>query len=431
VKFKTLFFAFQSSFMFCSSFGAQPDAPREPISALSKMQTRAEQGDSQSQYLLGLLFLTGEGFPKDMARALHWLELSAGQGHSFAQNIVGMLYDPIWFGIKGKKGIALAEKFYRSSAAQNNSSAISNLSEMRKRGYISEVELVTPSPNGMLSSVLQRALPLEPTALARAEGASAQSVTPGAEFLEGRESAASIHSKFGGSIAEIIGDAQYGSGSVVGELKVQNGDSSLHYNNKPEGALVEFFTEIVNSKKLKEPFKQVLKTSTKYLVISTNAHVAEQNTKIIVGLGSDSQGNSIEKANAEGVCFSTGEFDDLALLIVPLTEKIEKLNLRKFFLPEVAAVPPGTRVFTFANPRQLSRTISQGIVSANRTEGIQFDASISTGSSGGALLSEKGDLLGTIVGYIGGSADQNLNFAIPAGALVQMLEGNQLECELF
>jgi S1-C subfamily serine protease len=321
--------------------------------------------------------------------------------------------------MKGSKGIALAEKYYRSSAAQNNQSAIHNLLVMRKLGYLKETDLVTPTANGMLSSVLERALPLEPASLRATGGFAAQETQPGSEFLEGKESVASLHSRFAGSVAEIIGDVQYGSGTIVGEMKIHSGSGALFYNNKPEGSLVEFFAES----------KQNVRSDFEYLIVATNAHVAEENTSLKIGLGADIQGSSVLKADVHGVCFSDTEDEDLALLFVPQTESVKKLNLRKFFLPPVSIVPAGTRVFTLANPRQLPRTISQGIVSANRPEGIQFDASISTGSSGGALLTEKGELVGTIVGYIGSAGDQNLNFAIPSSKLVRMLEGNNIQCE--
>src|SRR5207253_2388717 len=58
----------------------------------------------------------------------------------------------------------------------------------------------------------------------------------------------------------------------------------------------------------------------------------------------------------------------------------------------------GQIVYAIGNPKGLSNTISEGIVSALRSapneEVIQHTAAISTGSSGGALVDSSGEFLG-------------------------------------
>jgi TPR repeat protein len=79
----------------------------------------------------------------------------------------------------------------------------------------------------------------------------------------------------------------------------------------------------------------------------------------------------------------------------------------------------GERVFAIGNPRGLEQSISEGIVSGNRElDGIpwiQHSAPISPGSSGGALISASGELLG--INSRTRKESQNLNFAVPAAAL--------------
>ena len=78
----------------------------------------------------------------------------------------------------------------------------------------------------------------------------------------------------------------------------------------------------------------------------------------------------------------------------------------------------GEPVYTLGNPEFYDFTFSSGIITAvreqteyNNCKQIQFDASISHGSSGGALLNSNGELIGiTSSSYEKG---QNLNFAIP------------------
>ena len=76
----------------------------------------------------------------------------------------------------------------------------------------------------------------------------------------------------------------------------------------------------------------------------------------------------------------------------------------------------GARVYAIGNPKGLTNTLSEGIISGYRQEKavshIQTTAAISEGSSGGPLMSDTGKVLGvTTWTRLGG---QNLNFAVPS-----------------
>ncbi len=79
----------------------------------------------------------------------------------------------------------------------------------------------------------------------------------------------------------------------------------------------------------------------------------------------------------------------------------------------------GERVYAIGNPRGFEQTISEGIISGNRefddSSWIQHSAPISPGSSGGALVSAHGELLGINSSFMADS--QNINFAVPAPTL--------------
>ena len=74
----------------------------------------------------------------------------------------------------------------------------------------------------------------------------------------------------------------------------------------------------------------------------------------------------------------------------------------------------GETVFTVGNPEMMRSSLAEGIVSGVRevdgTRLVQTTAPISHGSSGGALVDSKGNLLGITSGFLEGG--QNLNFAI-------------------
>lgn len=75
----------------------------------------------------------------------------------------------------------------------------------------------------------------------------------------------------------------------------------------------------------------------------------------------------------------------------------------------------GEQIYTIGSPYGLSNTITEGIISnpdrkANGVKLIQISAPISSGSSGGALLNTKGEVIGVTSSAI--AQAQNLNFAV-------------------
>jgi hypothetical protein len=76
----------------------------------------------------------------------------------------------------------------------------------------------------------------------------------------------------------------------------------------------------------------------------------------------------------------------------------------------------GSRVYALGSPKGLELTLSDGIISSYRNEDIQITAPISPGSSGGALLSDNGALLGITTFKVAGG--ENLNFAIDIHAIL-------------
>jgi tetratricopeptide (TPR) repeat protein len=94
------------------------------------------------------------------------------------------------------------------------------------------------------------------------------------------------------------------------------------------------------------------------------------------------------------------------------------------FLALSAVAPsPGETVFAIGNPEGLEKSISAGIVAANREiDGrslIQITAPISHGSSGGPVLNSAGEVIGVSVGML--QEGQNLNFAIPIAKVKALL----------
>jgi hypothetical protein len=165
---------------------------------------------------------------------------------------------------------------------------------------------------------------------------------------------------------------------------------------------------------MEDNFKQPLSLGSGFIIgdgrVVTNLHVIE-GTKF----GSVFISGSSTKHKIEGY-FSIDKQNDLAILSVPtLTGKSIQLASIN---PEV-----GEKIYAIGNPKGLSGTISEGIVSGIRDlenkKLIQITAPISPGSSGGPVFNNKGEVIGVAVGTL--TSGQNLNFAIPFSILKSLI----------
>jgi TPR repeat protein len=83
-------------------------------------RAKAEQGDTRSQYILGLMYMGGRGVTKDNALAVEWFRKAADKGDPFGQNSLGRMYE---YGMGVAQDYAAALDWYRKSIAQGNAGA--------------------------------------------------------------------------------------------------------------------------------------------------------------------------------------------------------------------------------------------------------------------------------------------------------------------
>jgi len=149
-------------------------------------------------------------------------------------------------------------------------------------------------------------------------------------------------------------------------------------------------------------------------IVATNFHVAKETTEGYAKIYG--QDKLYEILGVVG----TDEKNDLALL------KIKGIKGKALKLNTDDSIAIGDEVFAVGNPKGLEGTFSQGIISSIRKTGkfnlLQITASISAGSSGGAVLNDNGEVIGVAVGAI--ESAQSLNFAIPV-SLLRSLISNQ------
>lgn len=138
----------------------------------------------------------------------------------------------------------------------------------------------------------------------------------------------------------------------------------------------------------------------------TNFHVAANSSRLVVA--------TVDGKTYSDVRILGGDAEnDLALL------KVAGSGFPYLELGDSSRVVQGQKVYAIGNPLGLTNTMSEGIVSNPRrtlggTEYIQITAPTTSGSSGGALLSEEGKAIGvTSAGF----SVANLNLAVPSSRI--------------
>lgn len=152
-----------------------------------------------------------------------------------------------------------------------------------------------------------------------------------------------------------------------------------------------------------------------YLV--TNYHVIDEARRV--------EALSDKSTRFEISCLAAADItSDLAIL------KIEAPEVTPLQFADPTGLEAGTAIVVIGNPLGLQSTVSQGIVSAIRTEPIegissspllQLTAPISSGSSGSPVLDMAGHVVAVVTMTIMGEA-QNINFAIPVNVLKPFLD---------
>ena len=92
--------------------------------AVHEILIKAEQGDAEAQYNLGVSYYNGEGVAQDYAEAVKWWRKAAEQGYADAQYNLGLSY---YTGLGVAQDYAEAVKWWRKAAEQGVAYAQNNL----------------------------------------------------------------------------------------------------------------------------------------------------------------------------------------------------------------------------------------------------------------------------------------------------------------
>lgn len=390
-----------------------------PPSGESRSQTpQNNQADANEAYLEAVTLLTSPNAGDAIPRVRALLAPYSATGDPRALNVMGLTYDPIWR-LSRDTSAAEAAKFYRDAASLGFDAAQHNLERLVSRGFVPPAVFhptasqlpgtsAAPNPDSALRvSALQGAAAGQPAA---------------ATTSDRRSDASAIFARVGPAVVELRSSDNYGSGVILGFLRSKG--PTLVWEGSG-------FVENVGFNLARGPAVDLLPRDASYLLIVTNAHVVQKSGTVRVGIGIRGEGESRQHVAAAAVCLSQNPQEDLAFVFVREAsleeDTLASIGYLKLY-QEDTPPPKGALVYALGNPEGLTRTITQGLYNGLRPEGIQFDAPISVGSSGGALVDEQANLLGITSGFVASRDSQNLNFALPAARILQNLALSQSAC---
>ncbi|NLD88464.1 MAG: trypsin-like serine protease [Clostridiales bacterium] len=161
----------------------------------------------------------------------------------------------------------------------------------------------------------------------------------------------------------------------------------------------------------------VIISSEGYIV--TNNHVVEgaKSYKVVLNDGREFDASLV----------GTDAATEIALL------KVEAESLVVAPLGDSDSASVGDKAIVIGNPLgKLQGTVTQGIISAldreitfpdgTKMNLMQTDAAVNSGNSGGALLSDRGELIGVVVAKTSASGIEGLGYAIPVNDIKPVLE---------
>ncbi|MDE0151684.1 MAG: trypsin-like peptidase domain-containing protein [Bdellovibrionales bacterium] len=148
-------------------------------------------------------------------------------------------------------------------------------------------------------------------------------------------------------------------------------------------------------------------------LLATNYHVVQGAKNGIVFFVTP------QKTEGAGLIVAVDPENDLAII------KTVKNNFKALRMGNSQNVKMGDDVFVIGSPEGLTGTLSKGILSAKRGDGIlQITAPISSGSSGSPVFSKNFEVIGIATAVL--TTGQNLNFAVSVNKLKALVRKNKI-----
>ncbi len=165
------------------------------------------------------------------------------------------------------------------------------------------------------------------------------------------------------------------------------------------------------------------------LFIATNYHVIEDASSISVSFSVEAKENTVVEASVKGSDSSR----DLAVVSISKDAILQQVlsKIRIAVLGDSDALAVGQRAIAIGNALGYGQSVTAGIVSAINREltvdgttqtYIQTDAAINFGNSGGALLDDKGQVIGINSAKAASGGAERMGYALPINEAKPILE---------
>jgi TPR repeat protein len=362
---------------FCYAYGQ--GVVKNEAEAVKWYRKAAEQGDAFAQFSLGIRYANGQGVAKDEAEAVKWYRKAAEQGNAGAQFSLGICYD---YGQGVVKNEAEAVRWYRKAADQGYGPAQLNLGVCYANGN----GVVKNEIEGYKWALLAAAKGIE---RAKENVSIAENCLSPAQRAEGQRLAQeweAIHAKR---------EADQG---------VERRPETAAAGDDPKTTGTGF-----------------LITRNGYLV--TNHHVVEDCGKVrvqtAVGL-LDAEVVRVDAASDLALLKVTGTFD--ALPVVSSRSARLGATVATVGFPNV-----GLQGF---EPKLSKGDISSLAGIQDDVRFFQISVPVQPGNSGGALVDERGNVVGVVSAQLSqkaalessGTLAQSVNYAVKSSYLLGFLE---------
>lgn len=168
--------------------------------------------------------------------------------------------------------------------------------------------------------------------------------------------------------------------------------------------------------------------------ILTNAHVVSESGLTASSVTVVFKGEGEEGTQVPATIVGSDESTDVALLKIDPSQAPDFTVVK---LGDSSAVAVGEQVVAIGNPLGLDFSLSSGVVSATDRElespngavitgGIQTDAAINSGNSGGPLFNADGEVIGINEQIASqGGGNEGIGFAVPINTAVQVMQAMQ------
>ncbi len=408
---------------------------------------KAEKGDAKAQTILGIFYQDGRGVAKDEVEAANWYRKAADQGDAAAQSLLGVMYAD---GLGVVKDEAEAAAWYRKAADQGKASAQLYLGVMYANGQgvaKDDTEAVT-----WYRKAAEQGYTLAQHSLGNMYHNGQGVVKDEAEAVKWWRKAADqgdagaqlnlgVSYRLGSGVVKdevegykwcLLAGAQ---GNETAKKNIALAERILSAEQRADGQrLARVFQPrmapptdgLVPSDRIAQSRPQ--STGTGFFITEdgyfiTNQHVASEGATVRLVTAAGSIGAKVvkvDKANDVALLKAEGRFTALPVI-----------TSRGVRLGATAATVgfPNTGLQGFA-PKLARGEIASLAGAQDDARHFQISAPIQPGNSGGALVDERGNVIGVVVAKLSqraalatsGALAENVNYAVKSSYLLSFLE---------